>query len=128
MKKTIWIGTLVVLVAALSYLGYRYKTGGKADLVIIGTELEGMYMAKRAHELGLRVTILEPTAGVGGQLLQGEMLYLDETFDDKGNSIVQGSIKQLFQDYYAGNIRKKADFEAYFNGLIRGIPLTKDAV
>lgn len=128
MKKTIWIGTLVLLVAALTYLGYRYKTGGKADLVIIGTELEGMYMAKRAHELGLRVTILEPTAGIGGQLLQGEMLYLDETFDDKGNSIVQGSIKQLFQDYYAGTIRKRADFEAYFNGLIRGIPIVMQAV
>lgn len=125
MRKTVWVGALLVLAAALSYAGYRYMSDGKADLVIIGTELEGMYMAKRAHDLGLDVAVLETDEHVGGQLLRGEMIYLDETFDDKGNSLLQGSIKQLFQEYYAGNIRKLKDFQTYFNGLVRGIPIVK---
>lgn len=126
-KKKVWLGMFVVLAAALGLSGYRYFTGSKSDLVIVGTELEGMYMAKRARDLGLKVTVLEPGAGVGGQLLQGEMLYLDETFDDKGTSLLQGSIKHLFQDYYAGKIRKRDDFHKYFNTLTHGIPIVKQA-
>lgn len=127
MKKTVWVGALLAIAAALSIAGYRYVADRKADLVIIGTELEGIYMARRAHDLGLDVTVLETDDEVGGQLLRGEMIYLDETFDDKGNSLLQGSIKQLFQDYYAGNIRKLKDFQTYFNGLVRGIPIIRQA-
>lgn len=97
------------------------------DVVIIGTELEGMYLARRANDAGLRVKILEPSSEIGGQLLQGEMLYLDETFDDQGKSLLQGSIKQLFERYYSGEIRKLSEFKSYFNQLIRGIPLEKNA-
>lgn len=127
MKIKVWVGALLAIAAALSIAGYRYAADRKADLVIIGTELEGMYMARRAHDLGLDVTVLETEDEVGGQLLRGEMIYLDETFDDKGNSLLQGSIKQLFQDYYAGNIRKLKDFQTYFNGLVRGIPIIRQA-
>lgn len=127
MKKTIWVGALLLAAAALSIAGYyRYAGERSADLVIIGTELEGMYMARRAHDLGLKVKILETDEGVGGQLLRGEMLYLDETFDEKGDSLLQGSIKQLFHDYYAGKIRKLADFQQYFNTLVRGIPIVEN--
>ncbi|PYI53769.1 FAD-dependent oxidoreductase [Paenibacillus flagellatus] len=127
MKNKVWIGTAVVLAAAICWAGYRYIAGGKTDVVIVGTELEGMYLAKRAHELGLRVAVLEPEAAVGGQLLRGEMLYLDETFDDKGKSLLQGSIKELFRDYYAGQIRKLDDFTRYFQSLTRGIPIVTQA-
>ncbi|MEF3307006.1 FAD-dependent oxidoreductase [Paenibacillus sp. GYB003] len=127
MKKKVWLGALLVVTSALLIAGYRFMTDGKADLVIIGTELEGMYMARKAHDLGLDVTVLEPSEKVGGQLLRGEMLYLDETFDDKGNSLLQGSIKQLFQDYYAGHIRKLGDFQAYFQKLTKGIRIVTEA-
>lgn len=125
MRKKIWIGALLIVAAALSFAGYRYVADSRADLVIIGTELEGMYMARRAHELGLDVAVLETESEVGGQLLRGEMLYLDETFDDQGDSLLQGSIKQLFQEYYAGNIRKLNDFRAYFDNLASGIRIAK---
>ncbi|WP_158606520.1 FAD-dependent oxidoreductase [Paenibacillus ginsengarvi] len=127
MKKKVWLGTLLAFAALIIVAGYRFMTDKKADLVIIGTELEGMYMARRAHDLGLKVTVLEPEEKVGGQLLLGEMLYLDETFDDKGNSLVQGSIKQLFHDYYAGQIRKLGDFENYFGSLTKPIRIVKQA-
>lgn len=97
------------------------------DVIIVGTELEGMYLAKRAHDSGLKVKILESSPHIGGQLLQGEMLYLDETFDDQGKSLLQGSIKSLFERYYGGEIRKLSEFKAYFNQLIKGIPLEKNA-
>lgn len=128
MGKKRWIGALAALAAVVSIAVFVYKTDRKVDLVIVGTELEGMYMAKRAHELGLSVTVLEPEKEIGGQLLRGEMLYLDETFDDKGDSLLQGSIKQLFDGYYAGSVRKLADFRAYFNDLTRGIPIVRQAI
>lgn len=125
--------SIVVLAVLAAFLVQKWGTesflpGTRSyDVLIVGTELEGMYLAKRAHDSGLKVKILEPSPDVGGQLLQGEMLYLDETFDDQGKSLLQGSIKNLFDRYYSGEIRKLSDFEAYFNALIKGIPLEKNA-
>ncbi|GAA3408758.1 FAD-dependent oxidoreductase [Paenibacillus hodogayensis] len=125
MGKKSWVGALAILAAVVLYAEFGFKSVRKADLVIIGTELEGMYMARRAQDLGLKVILLEPDAKVGGQLLRGEMLYLDETFDDKGTSLVQGSIKELFERYYAGGIRKLGDFQTYFHSLSKSIPTLK---
>ncbi|MCR8630500.1 FAD-dependent oxidoreductase [Paenibacillus radicis (ex Xue et al. 2023)] len=95
------------------------------DVVVIGTELEGMYLAQKAKQEGLNVLILEPKSSLGGQLLQGEMLYLDGTYDDQGNSLVQGGMKELFHQYEAGAIRNKPQFAQYFHHLIDRIPLEK---
>lgn len=123
MKKAIWIGVLLTVGAVFLLTGIRGAKSDEADLVLIGTELEGMYMARRAHDLGLNVLVLDTEAQPGGQLLRGEMLYLDETFDDRGRSLVQGSIKQLFDRYYEGEIRKLGEFRAYFSELAEDIPL-----
>ncbi|WP_164821754.1 FAD-dependent oxidoreductase [Paenibacillus koleovorans] len=136
MKKPILGTAAAILVVLAALAAYRVQSKGieslnlwksKFDVVIIGTELEGIYLAKQAHDAGLDVKILEPTDTIGGQLLQGEMLYLDETFDDQGKSLLQGSIQELFTDYYEGEIRKLSDFKKYFNRQIKGIPLEKNA-
>jgi len=98
------------------------------DVVVVGTELEGMYLAQKAKQEGLDVLVLETKNGLGGQLLQAEMLYLDGIYDDKGESLVQGGMKELFQQYESGAIRKKPQFAQYFHQLVNRIPLEKSVV
>lgn len=96
----------------------------KTDIALIGTELEGMYLARAAADEGLRVTILDPRDAVGGQLLQGEMLFLDEPHDDSGKSLVQGRVKELFDGFKSGKLRKLSEFAGYFNDkLLKDLPV-----
>ncbi|MEK3884463.1 FAD-dependent oxidoreductase [Paenibacillus sp. PL2-23] len=91
--------------------------------MIIGSELEGAYLARAAHDEGLKVLMLDPREKVGGQLLQGQMLYLDEPTDDAGNTLLQGQVKTLFQEFKRGNIRKLEEFQVYVDELLSGIPI-----
>ncbi|REK76808.1 FAD-dependent oxidoreductase [Paenibacillus paeoniae] len=91
------------------------------DLVIIGSEIEGAYLARAAKDEGLSVVILDPREKAGGQLLQGQMLYLDEPTDDANNTLLQGKVEQLFTDFKKGSIRKIEDFETYYDNLLSGI-------
>lgn len=94
------------------------------DVVVIGSEMEGMYLARAAADEGLKVKVLDPREQAGGQLLQGEMLFLDETKDDQGRLMVQGRAKELFDGFRAGKIRKLSEFKAYYdNQLRKDIPL-----
>lgn len=95
----------------------------RPDVVIIGSEIEGMYLARAAKDEGLSVLILDPRERPGGQLLEGEMLFLDEPMGDGGQTLLQGRIAGLFADYKKGKIRKIEDFRAYFQELVNGIPL-----
>ncbi|WP_166541925.1 FAD-dependent oxidoreductase [Paenibacillus lutrae] len=95
----------------------------KPDVVVIGSEIEGIYLARAAADEGLSVVILDPREKQGGQLIQGEMLYLDEPFDEKGKSLLQGRVKELFDEYKDGKIRKPEQFQAYYNSLAEGIPV-----
>lgn len=95
----------------------------RADIVIVGTEMEGMYLARAAADEGLKVVVLDPREAVGGQLLEAEMLFLDETKDDQGKSLVQGRIKQLFDGFKSAKIRKKSEYVRYFDTLVHGIPI-----
>jgi hypothetical protein len=93
------------------------------DVVLIGSELEGMYLARAAHDQGLKVKVLDPREKLGGQLLQGEMLFLDETRDDQYRSLVQGAAKELFDGFRIGKIRKLDEFTAYYDKLRKDIPV-----
>lgn len=95
----------------------------KADIVVIGTEMEGMYLARAAADEGLKVVVLDPRETVGGQLIEAEMLFLDETKDDQGKSLVQGRMKQLFDGFKSAKIRKKSEFVRYMDTLNKGIPI-----
>jgi NADPH-dependent 2,4-dienoyl-CoA reductase/sulfur reductase-like enzyme len=95
----------------------------KPDVVLIGSEIEGIYLARAAKDEGLSVVILDPREKPGGQLIQGEMLYLDEASADGGESLLQGRVKELFSQYKKGKIRKIAEFEHYYNTLLEGILL-----
>ncbi|MFD0673572.1 FAD-dependent oxidoreductase [Cohnella sp. GCM10027633] len=99
-----------------------------ADVVVIGSEIEGVYLAKAAAEAGLSVVILDPRDEPGGQLLQGEMLFLDEPTNDNGQSLLQGGMKELFDRYKQGDIRKPAEFRLYYESLIEGIPIESGVV
>ncbi|AEI40061.1 FAD-dependent oxidoreductase [Paenibacillus mucilaginosus] len=93
----------------------------KPDVVVIGSEIEGMYLARAAVDEGLSVLVLDPREEPGGQLLQGEMLYLDEPFDRSGTSLLQGLVKGLFDEYKKGTIRKLPEYESYYASLSEGI-------
>ncbi|WP_458119505.1 FAD-dependent oxidoreductase [Paenibacillus sp. Z6-24] len=93
------------------------------DLVLVGSEIEGILMAKAAHDEGLNVLIIDPRDKPGGQLIQGQMLVLDEPNNNKKISLVQGEMKKLYNAYNSGEIRKESDFIQYYNRLIEGIPL-----
>ncbi|MDF2924961.1 MAG: dependent oxidoreductase [Paenibacillaceae bacterium] len=98
------------------------------DVAIVGSELEGMYLARAAADEGLKVKIIDPRQKPGGQLLQGEMLFLDETRDGSGKLLVQGRAKELFDGFRSGRIRKLAEFQAYYDKLVQGIPLESGIV
>lgn len=93
------------------------------DVAVIGSELEGMYLARAAADEGLSVVVLDPRPKPGGQLLEGEMLFLDEPLGDNGQKLLQGRVKELFDAYKSGKIRKLEEFEAYYGNLTRGIPV-----
>lgn len=93
------------------------------DVVMIGSEIEGVLLAKKAHEAGLSVLILDPREKPGGELIQGQMLVLDEPNDNRKHSLVQGELKPLYDGYKAGAIRKLSAFEGFYRKLIQGIPL-----
>ncbi len=92
------------------------------DLVLIGSEIEGILMAKAAHDERQKVLIIDPREKPGGQLLQGQMLVLDEPNNNKKISLVQGEMKKLYRAYNEGTIRKESDFVQYYNGLVKDIP------
>jgi hypothetical protein len=93
------------------------------DVVLIGSELEGLYLARAAADEGLKVKILDPRAAFGGQILQSQMLFLDETRDAQGKLLVQGRAKELFDGFRSAKIRKLPEFSTYMNKLIKDIPL-----
>lgn len=93
------------------------------DVALIGSEIEGMYLARAAADAGLTVKVIDPRDKVGGQVLQGEMLFLDETKDAAGRSLVQGLSKELFSGFLNAKIRKLPEFEAYYAKLAAGIPI-----
>ncbi|CAG7617561.1 hypothetical protein PAESOLCIP111_02039 [Paenibacillus solanacearum] len=95
----------------------------QVDVVVIGSELEGLYLARAAADEGLKVKVLDPRAAFGGQVLQGEMLFLDETRDDQHRLLVQGRAKELFDGFRNGKIRKLKEFEQYFDKLAKDIPV-----
>lgn len=95
----------------------------KVDVAVIGSELEGLYLARAAADEGLKVKVIDPREAFGGQVLQGEMLFLDETRDEKGRLLVQGRAKELFDGFRNGKIRKLPEFRQYFDKLIKDIPV-----
>jgi hypothetical protein len=133
MRKWLWTSIIVFMVVLLGGAAHQFIAYGREnkaninpDVVIIGTELEGLYLAQRAKQEGLRPLILEPSGAVGGQLLQGEMLYLDGIYDAEGKSLMQGGFKDLFHEYTEGRVRKLAQFEKVVQGLTKQIPLEKN--
>lgn len=117
---------LVSMIVAFIFLAACEK-GERNDtnpqVVIIGSEIEGVYLARAAKDEGLSVVILDPREKPGGQLIQGEMQYLDEPTDDANRTLLQGRVKELFDRYKKGDIRKAGEFEQYFNTLMKDIPL-----
>ncbi|MNO24775.1 FAD dependent oxidoreductase [compost metagenome] len=98
------------------------------DVVIIGSEIQGVLLAKEAVRAGLNVLMLDPRSKPGGELIQGQMFFLDDVNDNKQRSLVQGEIKNLFNGYKAGTIRKASDFQRYYDKVIQGIPLKSGVV
>jgi len=97
----------------------------KFDVVLVGSELEGMYLARSAADEGLSVKVIDPREQPGGQLLQGEMLFLDAVLDNmgKGKLIAQGRVKELMTGFRSGKIRKLSEFTDYYRQLADGIPI-----
>ncbi|SDP12340.1 FAD dependent oxidoreductase [Paenibacillus sp. yr247] len=98
------------------------------DVVVIGSELEGLYLARAAADEGLKVKVLDPHKAFGGQILQSQMLFLDETRDDQGHLLIQGRVKELFDGFRNAKIRKLPEFTTYMNKLMKDIPIESGIV
>lgn len=98
------------------------------DIVVIGSEIQGVLLARSARQLGMDVLILDPRTKPGGELIQGQMIVLDEPNDNKGRSLVQGELKPLFADYKAGKVRKLGSFDAFYQRMLAGIPIKNGVV
>jgi hypothetical protein len=135
MKKYWYIIALLTFMICLLSACNEQEAGGrkpasdpdKPDVVVIGSEIEGMYLARAAADEGLSVLVIDPREQPGGQLIQGEMLYLDEPSAEGGKSLLQGRVKQLFTAYKKGDIRKPEQFRQYFRTLTDGIPIVSGA-
>lgn len=117
------LGNFSVISSSQANSGSCGDNCSRYDVVVIGSEIQGVLLAKEAQNHGLKVMILDPRSRIGGELLQGQMLVLDKPNDNKKRSLLQGEIKRLFDGYENGTIRKTRDFEQYFNKLIKGIPI-----
>ncbi|WP_235886344.1 FAD-dependent oxidoreductase [Paenibacillus cymbidii] len=129
------VSALLIIFAALLLAGCREERESEPmasavptdsrsmDVVLIGSEIEGVYLANAAKEAGLSVVILDPRDEPGGQLIQGEMHFLDEVQDGEGHSLLQGKVKELFDAYKKGTIRKAPEFRSYYGKLLEGIPI-----
>ncbi|MFB5762072.1 FAD-dependent oxidoreductase [Paenibacillus medicaginis] len=95
----------------------------KYDVVVIGSEIQGVLLAGEARNHGLRVLILDPRSKPGGELTLAQMQFLDEPNDKNKQSLVQGDIKPLFDGYKRGKIRTAAEFDRYYNKMVEGIPM-----
>ncbi|WP_106769714.1 FAD-dependent oxidoreductase [Paenibacillus faecalis] len=93
------------------------------DVVVIGSEIQGVLLARQAMKHGLNVIILDPRSKPGGELVLGQMHFLDEPNDKNKKSLVQGDIKELFDGFKKGTIRKVPEFNKYYQKMIRGIPI-----
>lgn len=100
---------------------------GRIDVAVIGSELEGLYLAARAREAGLHPLVIEPNKRIGGQLLRAQMLYLDGVYDANGKELMQGGFADLFAQYKNGDIRRLGDFRRYVHGLLEGVPVETEA-
>jgi len=134
-KKVSLIATLVLLLTGefgQSTTAYAEIMRGAAtdsyDVVVIGSEIQGVLLAKEAQAAGLKVLILDPRPKPGGELLQGQMFFLDDVNDNHRNSLVQGEIENLLTAYKRGTIRKAADFRRYYKQKISGIPIQSGIV
>lgn len=94
------------------------------DIVLVGSELEGLYLARAAADEGLSVKIIDTREAFGGQLLQGEMLFLDEAKDGSNKTLLQGRVRELFTGFKNGSIRKLSEYEQYVQEqLVRDLPV-----
>lgn len=91
--------------------------------MVIGSEIQGVLLAREARNSGLRVLMLDPRSKPGGELTLAQMQFLDEPNDKNKHSLVQGEIKPLFDDYKNGKIRTAAEFDRYYNKMVKGIPM-----
>jgi hypothetical protein len=128
MKKSgLWILCLFAIMfpfhSDISHVEAADDVSSRPDILVIGSEIEGMYLARAAADEGLSVLVIDPRPRPGGQLLEGEMLFLDEPLGDNGQVLLQGRIKTLFDEYKRGTIRKIGEFRSYFQELTKGIPI-----
>lgn len=93
------------------------------DVIVIGSEIQGVLLAKAAQKEGKRVLMLDPRSKPGGELIQGQMMVLDQPNNKQKKSLVQGELKHLFSQYQAGAIRTEAEFNRYYQKLIKGLPI-----
>ncbi|MBD8500284.1 FAD-dependent oxidoreductase [Paenibacillus sp. CAU 1523] len=131
-ENKFYVKTIALLLVVAILLPHQYVMASGAscgngcstyDIVLIGSEVEGMMLAKAAHKNGLKVLVLDPREKPGGQLIQGQMQVLDEPNDKRKRSLVQGEMKKLYDGYKSKNIRTHEQFTRYYNQLIKGIPL-----
>lgn len=94
----------------------------KVDVGLIGSELEGTYLACAVKDSGLRAKIIDTHPEPGGQLLRGKMCFLDSPHTRSGKRIEQGRVRELLEGFREGKIRNDEEFGLYYYKLLSNIP------
>ncbi|MGO4276921.1 FAD-dependent oxidoreductase, partial [Paenibacillus sp. TAF58] len=66
-----WILFLAACEGDKVHIQNEKNAPGQTHVVVIGSEIEGVYLARAAMDEGLSVIILDPRDKPGGQLIQG---------------------------------------------------------
>lgn len=94
MKKYFYVVCLCILI--LSLIPFSFVKGSETKKVIVlGSEPEAIAAALKARELGYQVTLITEDEAPGGLMTLGMLTALDLNYDEKGQLLHQGFVKEL---------------------------------
>lgn len=96
---------LLALLVCLVYFVFKFALSGSGrgfggvdyDLIVVGSEPEGVAAAVAAARNGLDVLLLDPRETPGGLLTRGWLATLDMNYDPEGNLLTRGIFREFFR-------------------------------
>ncbi|NLX90299.1 MAG: FAD-dependent oxidoreductase [Firmicutes bacterium] len=98
-RKLLFLAIIFALVLLLpaAFLSQAGKASYDYDLVVAGSDPEGIAAAISAARNGLKVLLVDWRSEVGGLLTRGWLCTLDMNYDPAGNLLTLGIFQEFFQ-------------------------------
>lgn len=98
-RKRVFLAMIVILVLLLpaAFLSQSKKSSYDYDLVVAGSDPEGIAAALSAARNGASVLLVDWRSEVGGLLTRGWLCTLDMNYDPAGNLLTRGIFQEFFQ-------------------------------